>query len=138
MLSVVIERLKLSACSFFLFVLKQKEKTNQKRKTRLLQYRLWRYKTANAVICVFAYRQKSLSAPKDNGARFQDVRPLRSEQSLFATRQQGGIWSGSFFAPRFFAVKEMGQGSFDETKTTYNIYYVIYYAFLQKSTIVFI
>ena len=92
MLSVVIERLKLSACSFFLFVLKQKEKTNQKRKTRLLQYRLWRYKTANAVICVFAYRQKSLSAPKDNGARFQDVRPLRSEQSLFATRQQGGIW----------------------------------------------
>ena len=91
MLSVVIERLKLSACSFFLFVLKQKEKTNQKRKTRLLQYRLWRYKTANAVICVFAYRQKSLSAPKDNGARFQDVRPLRSEQSLFATRQQGGI-----------------------------------------------
>ena len=134
MLSVVIERLKLSACSFFLFVLKQKEKTNQKRKTRLLQYRLWRYKTANAVICVFAYRQKSLSAPKDNGARFQDVRPLRSEQSLFATRQQGGIC----FAPRFFAVKEMGQGSFDETKTTYNIYYVIYYAFLQKSTIVFI
>jgi len=93
MLSVVIERLKLSTCSFLFFCLRGKRKEMNQRKENFaeVQYRLWRHKTANAVICVFACRQKSLSAPKDNGARFQDVRPLRSEQSLFATRQQGGI-----------------------------------------------
>ncbi len=71
--------------------MQKKRNEPKKRKLRLLQYRLWRYKTANAVICVFAYRQKSLSAAKDNAAHLQDIRPLRSEQSLFATRQQGGI-----------------------------------------------
>ena len=37
---------------------------NQEEKHAKIVYRLWRHKTANAVICVFAYRQKSLSAPK--------------------------------------------------------------------------
>jgi len=34
------------------------------------------------------------------------------------------LWLAIRFAPRFFAVKEMGQGSFDKTKTTDNIYYL--------------
>ena len=37
---------------------------------------------------------------------------------------QGSLFSSK--PARFFAVKEMGQGSFDKTKTTDNIYYVFF------------
>ena len=91
-------------------------RTTKKKNSLRYNTALRRYKTANAVICVFAYRQKSLSAPKTT-ARINpsphpspdgrgssswnfnfiemrvrvSIRPLRSEQSLFATQQQGGI-----------------------------------------------
>ena len=45
----------------------------------------------------------------------------------FYHKQNGfGFGSQSALHPRFFAVKEMGQGSFDKTKTTDNIYYVFF------------
>ena len=62
----MIERLKLSACSFLSLLLRLKEKETElkKEKNAKIQYRLRRHKTANAVICVFACRQKSLSTAK--------------------------------------------------------------------------
>ena len=75
----------------FSFCLEAKRKNEPKKKNSLATILPAAALDHFVVICVFAFRQKLYSAPKDNGAHLKDFRPLRSEQSLFATRQQGGI-----------------------------------------------
>ena len=68
----------------FLFDCDAKRKDGGKEKHAKERYRFRRHKTANAVICVFACRQKSLSAPKGYGAHQPLTPPLsRWEREQF-------------------------------------------------------
>ncbi len=77
----------------FSFWLRCKKKSESKRKTQNNHNTAFfrQHKTANAVTCVFALQAKIFFAQLKTNLRNLQSRPLRSEQSLFATRVQGGI-----------------------------------------------
>jgi hypothetical protein len=77
----------------FLFDCDAKRKVNRKEKHAKTQYRLRWHKTVYTVICVFVYRQKSLSAPEDNCAYLNNDLYEVSNHCLRHDNKAGSVWT---------------------------------------------